>query len=261
MKKINNYIEINKQAWDKRTPIHIESKFYNNKSFKKKQNSLKSIEANALGNVKGKSILHLQCHFGQDSISLSKMGAKVTAVDFSRVAINEARKLAKELKIDLEFIEKDVLKLDIKKRFDIVFSSYGIIGWLPDLNIWAKVISRHLKKGGLFLLTEFHPFTELIKDSGYDYFYKPEPDIKNTKGTYTDGGSKLVTKTCWWNHSLTDIFKALESNGMKLNLFEEFDYCPYKLEGMIEKEKGKYILNKRKNLSTPYVFNLKATKK
>ena len=133
-----------------RTPIHIESKFYNNKSFKKKQNSLKSIEANALGNVKGKSILHLQCHFGQDSISLSKMGAKVTAVDFSRVAINEARKLAKELKIDLKFIEKDVLKLDIKKRFDIVFSSYGIIGWLPDLNIWAKVISRHLKKEDYF---------------------------------------------------------------------------------------------------------------
>ena len=73
----------------------------------------------------------------------------------------------------------------------------ALLDWLPDLNIWAKVISRHLKKGEeLFLLTEFHPFTDLIKDSGYDYFYKPEPDIKNTKGTYTDGGSKLVTKTC-----------------------------------------------------------------
>ena len=100
----------------------------------------------------------------------------------------------------------------------------------------GKSYIKASKKGGLFLLTEFHPFTDLIKDSGYDYFYKPEPDIKNTKGTYTDGGSKLVTKTCWWNHSLTDIFKALESNGMKLNLFEEFNYCPYKLEGMIEKE-------------------------
>ena len=224
-------------------------------------NSLKSIELNTLGDVKEKSLLHLQCHFGQDSISLAKMGADVTAVDFSDVAINEAKKISKEMNTSVNFINSNVLELELSKKFDIIFSSYGVIGWLPDLDKWASVIGSHLKKGGIFLLTEFHPFLELIKDNGYDYFYDPVPDIEIQKGTYTDGGSELVTKTCWWNHSLTDIFSALESNGLKLIHFEEFDYSPFLLDGMIENEEGKYVLECRKNKSTPYVFNLKATKK
>lgn len=211
--------------------------------------------------MKENSLLHLQCHFGQDSISLAKMGADVTAVDFSEVAINEAKKISKEMNIPVNFINSNVLELELNKEFDIIFSSYGVIGWLPDLDKWAAVIVSHLKKGGIFLLTEFHPFLELIKDDGYDYFYNPVPDIEIQKGTYTDGGSELVTKTCWWNHSLTDIFSALESNGLKLIYFEEFDYSPYLLDGMIGKGEGKYVLEHRKNKSTPYIFNLKATKK
>ena len=261
MTEFSKHIETNKKAWNKRTPIHIKSIFYNNEEFKKGKSSLKSIELNALGNIKEKSLLHLQCHFGQDSISLSRMGAKVTAVDFSNVAINEAKKIAAEIKVNINFIESNVLEFRINKKFDIIFSSYGVIGWIPDLNKWAATIAFHLKRGGLFLLTEFHPFLEMIKDNGYDYFYKPKPNIEIESGTYTDGGSELVTKTCWWNHSLTDIFSALESNGLKLTYFEEFDYSPFLLDGMIKKEKEKYVLEKRKKNSTPYIFNLKATKK
>lgn len=239
----------------------MRSKFYNNDAFKIKQNSLKSIELDALGNIKGKKVLHLQCHFGQDSISLAKMGANVTAVDFSTVAIKEARKLSKEMKIAVDFIESDVLELNLNKTFDFIFSSYGVIGWLPDLKKWGKNIGDHLNPGGEFLLTEFHPFLELIQNDGYDYFYKKAPDIELENGTYTDGGKELMTKTCWWNHSLTDIFSALESNGLKLMLFEEFDYSPFLLKGMMQKEEGKYVLETRKNKSTPYIFNLKALKK
>ena len=261
MTDFKQHIETNKKAWNKRTPIHIKSNFYNNENFKKGENSLKTIELNAIGDVKGKSLLHLQCHFGQDSISFARMGAKVTAVDFSDVAIKEARKISNEINVHVDFIESNVLELNIDKEFDVIFSSYGVIGWLPDLDKWAATIATHLKKGGLFLLTEFHPFLELIKDSGYDYFYNPNPDIEIEHGTYTDGGSNLITKTCWWNHSLTNIFSALESNGLKLTHFEEFDYSPILLDGMIQKEKGQYILEKRKKKSTPYVFNLKACKK
>jgi len=259
--EFKKHIEVNKKAWNKKTLIHIKSKFYNNNDFIKGTDSLKPIELSAIGDLKDKSLLHLQCHFGQDSISLARKGAKVTAVDFSDVSIREARKLAREINIDVNFIEGNVLDLKLNKQFDIVFSSYGVIGWLPDLNAWAATISTHLKKGGLFLLTEFHPFLELIKDNGYDYFYNPNPDIEIQRGTYTDGGSELVTTTCWWNHTLTDIFLALESNGLKLTHFEEFDYSPFLLEGMIKKEKGKYVLEKRKINSLPYVFNLKASKK
>lgn len=261
MNSFDKYLKINKEAWNKRTPIHIKSDFYNNAEIINGGNSLNTIELNAIGDVRDKTLLHLQCHFGQDSISFARMGAKVTAVDFSDVSINEAKKMAKETKINIDFIENNILDLNLSKKFDIIFSSYGVIGWIPDLNKWGKTISKHLKKGGLFLLTEFHPFLELIKKNGYDYFYNPKPDIETNHGTYTDGGKEIVTTTCWWNHSLTNIFSALESNGLKLTSFEEFDYSPYLLENMIKKTKGKYVLENRKNNSTPYVFNLKATKK
>ena len=181
------------------------------------------------------------------------MGAKVTGVDFSDVAINEAKKISKEIGTPVHFVESNIEELRLNQKFDIVFSSYGAIGWLPDLDKWGKTISHHLKKGGTFLLTEFHPFVAIIQDNGYDYFYNPRPDIELAKGTYTDGGADLITKTCWWNHSLTNIFTALESNGLKLSLFEEFDYSPFLLEGMIQKEEGKYVLEKRKEKSTPYI--------
>ena len=261
MTEFKKYIETNKKAWNKKTPIHIKSKFYNNTDFKKGKSSLKSIELNAIGDVNGKSLLHLQCHFGQDSMSFARMGAKVTAVDFSDIAINEGKRISKEINVHVEFIESNVLELKLNKEFDIIFSSYGAIGWLPDLEKWAATISSHLKKGGLFLLTEFHPFVALIKNNEYNYFYDPKPDIEIEKSTYADEYSKLVTRTCWWNHSLTSIFSALESNGLKLALFEEFDYSPFLLDGMIKKKDGEYVLEKRINKSTPYVFNLKATKK
>jgi len=261
MNKFKKHIEKNKKAWNRRTPIHIESSFYNNKEFKQGKNSLKGIEINALGNIKGKKILHLQCHFGQDSISLARMGAEITAVDFSNVALTEAKKTAKETNTKVCFIESDVLTLNLNKKFDIVFTSYGVLGWLPDLKKWASVISSHLKKEGFFLLTEFHPFPPLLDDSQYDYFYKEAPDQEKKYGSYTDKGKKVLIEDCWWNHSLTEIFFAIESSGLKLLSFEEFDYSPFLLEGMIKREENKYVLKARASQKIPYVFNLKATKK
>ena len=261
MSDFEKHIAINKQAWDKRTLIHINSNFYNHRNFKNGECSLKNIELRALGNIKNKTLLHLQCHFGQDSISLARLGAKVTAVDFSNFAINEAKKTSKEINVPVNFIQSDVLKLDINKKFNLVFSSYGVIGWLPDLNTWGKIISNHLKKNGEFILTEFHPFYQMIQDDGYDYFYNEKPDIQIQHGSYTDGGENVKTKTCWWNHSLTDLFTALESNGLKLTSFEEFDFCPFPLKGMIKQEKNKFVLKNRFDKSTPYIFNLTAIKK
>ena len=255
------HIEINKKAWNDKTPIHLNSNFYNNEEFKKGKSTLNKFELGAIGDIKGKSILHLQCHFGQDSMSLARMGANVTAVDFSAVAIKEAKAISKDIDVPVKFVECSVLELDLNEKFDIIFSSYGTIGWLPNLDKWGDTISRHLKKDGTFLFTEFHPFIDLLDENQYDYFFKQNPDIEIEKGSYTDGGQDIEIKTCWWNHSLTEIFGALESNGLKLKLFQEFDYSPYKLRGMIEKEKGKFVLENRKNQKLPYVFNLKAIKK
>tara|TARA_B100000614_G_scaffold262683_1_gene297650 strand:- start:4225 stop:5010 length:786 start_codon:yes stop_codon:yes gene_type:complete len=261
MSNFKSFIEINKKAWNKRTPIHLNSNFYQNIEFKKKGNSLKNIELKILNNLKNQDLLHLQCHFGQDSISLAKMGAHVTAVDFSDIAIKEAKKISKEMGVNVNFIENNVLELNLKKEFDIIFSSYGTIGWLPDLDQWGKIVAKHLKRGGLFLLTEFHPFITLLDNDQYDYFYKELPDQEKKLGSYTDGGKTILIEDCWWNHSLTDIFTALEKNGLKLTSFEEFDYCPYLLEGMIRRKKGEYVLEKRAKQKLPYVYNLTATKK
>ena len=262
MDKLGKNIKINHKSWEDRTSIHLKSKFYDVEAFKKNPMSLKSFELEGLGDVKGKSLLHLQCHFGQDSLSWAKKGAKVTAVDFSATAIKAAKALSEELEIKTKFIESNVLTLDLKQEFDLIFMSYGTLGWLPDLKKWGSIVAKHLKQGGTFFIAEFHPVLEILdekKQFGY-FFDKNIPTTKEV-GSYTDGGEDMTTEYCWWNHSLSEIFVALESNGLKLQSFAEFDYSPYQIKGTVERQKGQYVLKNRVKQSLPYVFTLKATKK
>ena len=261
MKNFQRFLLKNKSSWNKRTKIHVESDFYRLNQFISGETSLNSIEIEALGRIKYKTLLHLQCHFGQDTLSLAREGAIVTGVDFSDKAIEFANNLSKDIDIPARFILHDVLTLDLKEQFDIVFSSYGVLGWLPDLDKWANTVSSHLKVGGLFMLCEFHPFISLLDESQYDYFYKNQPDEYHDHGSYTDGGENIVIESAWWNHSLSDIFESLERAGLKLLDFKEFDYSPYLLDGMVKREEGQYVLKNRQKQLLPYVFILKATKK
>ena len=154
-----NYIEINRQSWNNRTDTHLKSEFYDLAGFLRGKNSLKDIELALLGEIKGKRILHLQCHFGQDTISLGRLGAEVTGVDFSDKAIQRAKQIAKDTNSRAEFLCCDIYDLTnhLDKQFDIVFTSYGTIGWLPDLDKWAKVVSAFLKTNGRLVFVEFHP--------------------------------------------------------------------------------------------------------
>ena len=128
-------------------------------SFKKGKSSLNFIELDGLGDVSGKTLLHLQCHFGMDSLSWSRLGAKVTGIDLSNTAIEKARELNTELGLDAEFICSNVydLKEMLDKKYDIVFTSYGTIGWLPDLGKWGDIISHFLNPGGIFYIADVHP--------------------------------------------------------------------------------------------------------
>nr|HMQ81182.1 class I SAM-dependent methyltransferase [Ignavibacteria bacterium] len=140
---MEKYIEVNRDLWNKKTPVHVTSEFYDVASFKKGKSSLNPAELEALGDVSGKSLLHLQCHFGMDTLSWARLGAKVTGVDLADKAIDAARELNAELGLDAEFICSDVfdLKNVLDKKYDIVFTSYGTIGWLPDLDKWADIVS------------------------------------------------------------------------------------------------------------------------
>ena len=151
-----NYLELNRENWNNRVAGHLTSEFYQMDAFRAGENSLKEIELALLGNIEGKSILHLQCHFGQDTLSLARMGATVTGIDFSEKAIKEAQELAAELSIDATFICSDVYNTSehLSEKFDIVYTTYGTIGWLPDLDKWAKVIAERLKPSGKLIFRE-----------------------------------------------------------------------------------------------------------
>lgn len=227
-----NYKEINRQSWNSKTDAHIKSDFYDVAGFLRGKSSLNDIELNLLGDIKGKSILHLQCHFGQDSISLSRLGATVTGVDLSDIAIAQARQLAKEAHTTTQFICSDVYELPehLHEQFDIVFTTYGVIGWLPDLNEWAQVISTFLKPNGRLVFVEFHPvvwmFDNDFEKIAYRYF-NSGAIIETATGTYADKTAEIEVKTVAWNHSLGEVINSLLGNGLAINSFDEYDYSPY----------------------------------
>src|SRR5690606_12920458 len=191
MNSEQNYIEINRQSWNNRTDTHLKSEFYDLDGFLKGKTSLNEIELNLLGDLKAKAILHLQCHFGQDTISLSRLGAEVTGVDLSDKAIESAKQIAMDVNSSAKFICCDIYDLPnhLDEKFDIVFTSYGTIGWLPDLHRWAKIVSQFLKPNGQFVFVEFHPVVWMFDDDfgkiSYRYF-NSGAIIETEIGTYAD---------------------------------------------------------------------------
>lgn len=263
---MKGYQSTNRDAWNKRVAAHLESEFYDIEGWKAGKTSLNDIELELLGDVSGKSILHLQCHFGQDTLSLARIGADVVGVDLSDKSIEAARKLNNELGLNAEFIESDVLELigKIDRQFDMVFTSYGTIGWLPDLDKWAKVIAHHIKPGGKLVFVEFHPVVWMFDDAfekiEYRYF-KDEPIIETNADTYTENAEMVEKTEMSWNHGLAEVFRALENNGLILRSFDEFDYSPYNcFAGMKQLEDRKFIIEKHGN-KLPLVYSLTATKR
>lgn len=227
-----DYIQINRDSWNQRTEFHLKSDFYDVKGFLAGKTSLKNIELELLGNVQDKKILHLQCHFGQDSLSLARMGAKVTGVDLSDKAIATAQELNKKMGLDATFICCDIFDLPnyLEETFDLIYTSYGVIGWLPDLNKWGEIISHYLKPKGKFILVEFHPVIWMFDDDfthvKYSYF-KENPIIEKEEGTYADKKANVQLEYICWNHSLEEVFSGLLENNIQIQQFKEYNYSPY----------------------------------
>ncbi len=261
-----NYKEINRKLWNSKTDFHINSEFYDNETFIEGRNSLKSIELELLGDINGKSILHLQCHFGQDTISLSRLGANVTGVDLSDKAIERAKELAIKTKMDATFICCDIYDLPqhLDKEFDLVFTSYGTIGWLPNLDKWAKIVSRFLKPNGKFVFVEFHPvvwmFDADFKKIEYNYF-NTGPIVENEEGTYADKNAPISQDSVGWNHSISEVVTNLLQNGLEINSMKEFDYSPYNcFNETVEYESQKFKIKHLEN-KIPMVYSIVASKK
>lgn len=259
----NTYFEANREAWNKRTAVHIDSSFYDNDAFRAGKSSLNNTELEEMGNVNGKSLLHLQCHFGQDTLSWARLGATVTGIDLSDKAIDEARQLSKEINIPAEFICCNVYDTleHINSKFDIVYTSYGTIGWLPDLDKWANVISNALKPGGIFYMADFHPVMWMWDNdfTRIQYAYHNESIItEEQSGTYADRDSDIHYREYSWNHSISEILNALIANGLTIKQFNEFNFSHYNcFNNTVQGDDGYwYIKGMEKKL--PMMYSIKA---
>jgi len=223
---MERFFEANQAHWAAMTPIHVQSAFYDVPAFKAGRSSLQCIEVEELGVVQGKTLLHLMCHFGLDTLSWARAGAVVTGVDFSTEALTVARGLAEELGIPTRFIETNIYELPtvLDEQFDVVFTSYGVLCWLPDLDAWAKVIAQSLKSSGIFYMAEDHPtHALLIQDDEGNFGLLPEylpsggpilggPDDRD----YADPDATVTTGTYEWSHTLGDVVSALSSAGLRV---------------------------------------------
>ena len=238
----------NQASWDQRVAPHLDSDMYNMEVFKQGATSLKHPELGLVGDVDGKQLLHLQCHFGQDTLSFARMGAQVTGIDFSPKAIETAHVLRDELGLNAQFHCCNVLHTNqhVQDTFDVVFTSYGTITWLPNISEWADVVAARLKPGGRFVMVEFHPSMWMLDDD-YTTLYYPywsnDQQTYSESGTYADREAAIETTSHWWNHPISELMSVLLERGLQLKHMAEYDHSVYScLPGMEEDRPGEFVL-------------------
>ena len=268
---MDEFIKANRDLWEARVDIHKNSKFYDVEGFLKGKQTLHSIELEEIGDVSGKSLLHLMCHFGMDTLSWARLGANALGVDFSEKAINLARNLSKQIGVNARFIASNIYDVHeiLEEEFDIVFTSEGVISWLPDMTMWAKVVAQYVKSGGFFYIREFHPFPFVFDDDEgvedfrlrYPYFAQEKPIKFKASSSYVEQDAKLKPMVLYqWNHSISTLINSLIDAGLRIDFFNEFPFTTWRaLPFLKEQEDGRWVLPSHQE-SMPLMFSLKATK-
>jgi SAM-dependent methyltransferase len=263
----------NRELWDAWTKIHIGSDFYDVESFRNGERPIRvaDYERDEVGSVEGRTLLHLQCHFGLDTLSWARLGATVTGVDFSEEAIVAARGLAADVGIPATFVRSDVDGLPevLDERFDIVYTSCGVLGWLPDIAGWGRVAAHFVRPGGFLYVTEIHPVALAFDDEGvapgelrlaYPYWSHRDP-IRTDGRSYADPEAPtdgLVAHS--WDHSLGEIVTSIADAGLRLEFLHEFDFVRWQLPFLVEGVDGRWRLPEGSEGELPLFFSLKATK-
>lgn len=267
--------EINRANWDERVGVHLEPGAYDVDALRSGQWRLHEIERKELGSVEGLKLIHLQCHFGRDTLALAQMGATVTGLDFSSEAIKVARALAKELKLEdrARFFESDLYAapqaIPEPASFDRVFVTWGAINWLPDIRGWAKVAAFFLKPGGKLYLAEGHPAALVFDDlagseNGRPGWFTPYFDTRglvlDDERDYANADAKLKNKrTVEWMHPLGEVVTAIIDAGLNLDFLNEHDSVPWRMFECMEEQGDVFRFPDRPWL--PLAFSLMATKR
>lgn len=234
---MTSYLEINRAFWDELVQHHLNCDFYKASSFRNGGNVLDPLVRKGLGDVAGRRLLHLQCHFGLDTLSLARMGADVTGIDFSAAAIAAAKTLARETGLGAEFVEADVLDPPSGLvDFDIVFASWGAIAWIPDLAEWMRVAAAALGPGGRLYLADGHPTMLMLDerasaDAPFTICYPYDsavPLVLDNQGDYATDAVLRSHRNVQWLHGLDRILNAAIDAGFVIRKFEELDHIPWK---------------------------------
>lgn len=263
--------EANLSNWNNRAALHVRDAtgFYNVEGFLAGRDALYPVEASEIGDVKGKRLLHLQCHFGLDTLSLARRGAVVTGLDFSPVAVEAARDLARKADLQATFVEADVYdaRKVIQGEFDMVYSTWGTICWLPDVKRWAKVVADMLAPGGMFYFLDSHPSAQVLdeRDGRIEPTYGwrtpvEKPDTFTESASYTGDAHAKPTTMHNWIHPLSNIIGGLIEAGLRLEFLHEHEVLPYKLfPSMMPTGTGMFRLPDEA-VPIPLAFSLRAVK-
>jgi SAM-dependent methyltransferase len=243
-----DYFALNRAHWDEVTGIHVASPFYRTEAFRRGAMVLDPIAVEGVGDVKGKSLLHLQCHFGLDTLSLARLGAEVTGLDFSAPALKEARALASQTGLPARFVEANVLQAPADLTgFDIVFASWGALCWIPDIPAWMRTAAHALKPGGRLVLIDGHPAMLMMAGDGpapfsVGYPYQTdEPIIIEGAGDYADTNAKVAAdRTAEWMHGIGRILNAAVDAGLVIRRLDELDRVPWHALPQLEQVDANY---------------------
>lgn len=265
------FFAANRANWNERVGIHLNDRtgVYRLQALKDGADVLTPVEGSELGSIAGKRMLHLQCHFGIDTICLARRGAEMTGLDFSSAAIAAARALAAETGVPATFVEGNVYDAPqiAGTGFDGVFTSWGTIGWLPDVGRWAKAVSDCLRPGGFLYMADAHPTLYLLEEREgrlevtYDWRTPAAKPIVETLPKSYAGDDRTIENvlTYGWNHPLSDIFAALGDAGLKLRHFREHEMIPWQAFPSMRREDHMFVQAEGQR-RIPLAFSLRAVK-
>ena len=262
--------DVNLASWEERVPAHVSSPDYALAQFREDPAFLSYVvrfDQPLLGDIAGLRGVHLQCHIGTDTLSLARLGARMTGLDFSPAALEQARELAAETGADIEYVHADAydaVQVLGRERFDLLYTGVGAICWLPSIERWAQVVTDLLAPGGRLFMREGHPMLWSLEDVNnggkliveYPYFETDDPLVFTEGGTYVETDVVFKTNEAHnWNHGLGEILTALLERGMRITGFAEHDSVPWEaLPGQMERlETGEFrLVERRSRLACSY---------
>jgi SAM-dependent methyltransferase len=263
------WFDTNRASWDERVPIHVRSRMYDVEGFKQGADPLKGrpFEPEEMGDVSGKRLVHLQCHFGLDTFGWARRGARVTGLDFSAPAVEQARALAAEVGLEADFVQAnlyDAIEALGGRRFDIVYTGRGALCWLPDIHGWARIVAALLVPGGFLYLSEFHPLHEILAVDElvvrHDYFHG-EPKRWDEPGDYADATAVTENNVTFeWTHGLGEVVSSLIEAGLRIEFLHEFEYTGFQRFPFLERGEDEVYRMPAGMPRIPLAYTLKATK-